>query len=280
MDQHHELLALAGRAPDGWLAIAREALADGSADRLAELFAALDPALAGDGGANPLRFSPDGRDEHDRALVAAVRAEPGAEACWATTRDGTDRVYLVQADADLPGMAAAAQRVLADLEDTPRVEVFGRASALPDYHEVALLAATLLWSATPEPAVLLARVFDGAGAAGPWFDSGHELVVDPAERGVLLDFLGAGEVVLAADARMTDVLTGRADTVPASLRTDGTWVWSDAAGYYLDRHQLALDPRLAAHAATSAPGGRLSPLTRHQVRAALSNEVTDQEAPS
>ncbi|RKT83053.1 hypothetical protein SAMN05421805_11786 [Saccharopolyspora antimicrobica] len=272
MIQHHELLALAGQVPDGWLAIAREAHAAADETRLDGLF-----ALLGDPKPQQHTFAPEpnGHEEADRAVLAAIQAEPGAQACWATTRGGTDRVYLVQSEGDLTAATTAGHRALAGLADSPRVEVFAPGDVLPGYHENALLAATLLWSAEPGPEVRVARTFDGATAAGPWFDPGHELVVDPAERRRLLDFLTAGEVVLTADVLMLDVFTGTR-AVPAGLRSDGTWVWSDAAKYYLDRYQLAPDAELAGHALGGRPGGRLTPLARHRVRAAL----TPQEGPS
>ena len=275
MEQHRELLALAGRAPDGWLAIAREALGDGDTGRLTDLRAAL-----GEPGVRRYRFAPDpdGYADADAAVVDSVRGE--AEACWATMREGTDRVYLVQArsDTDLPALTVAVQRVLESWEDTPKVEVFSPDDPLPAYHEQALLASTLLWSAGSAPEVTVARAFDGAGIDGPWFAPDHELVVDPAQRRRLLDFLAAGEVVLSVTARLTDVLTGAAGAVPASLRSDGTWVWSEATRYYLDRYQLAPDPDLAGHALANRPPDRLCPLTRHHVRVALN--PTDQEGPT
>lgn len=274
MDRHQNLLARAGHAPDGWLVIAREALADEDTARLDALCEALD---AGKPRRADHLFAPvrTGHEEADAATVNVV-ANAGAQACWATVRDGTDRVYLVQADGDLPAITAAAQRRLEDVVDTPMVEVFGPTDSLPVYHERALLAATLLWSSTPAHPVRTARAFDGAGDDGPWFEPGHELVVDPAERRRLLDFLAAGDVVLTADAPLADVFNGAA-TVPASLRSDGTWVWSDASRYYLDRYQLAPDAELVRHAMSVPPAGRLDPLARHHVRAALTPHPADQE---
>lgn len=273
MDQHRELLALAGRAPDAWLVIAREALADGDTGRLDDLIGVLDESKT-----QPRQhiFTPADHDAADDA----VRVTAGADACWVALRDGTDRVYLVQAgiDADLPAVTVAAQHALAPHLDTPMVEVFGPDHPLPAYHEQALLAATLLWSATPERPVAVARAFDGASADGPWFAPDHELVVDPAERRRLLDFLASGDVVLTATARLVDLLTGAPDVVPASLRSDGTWVWSEVTRYYLDRYQLAPDPDLAGHALAGSRPDRLSPLARHHVRVAL--HPTDQEGSS
>ncbi|MFC4852598.1 hypothetical protein [Actinophytocola glycyrrhizae] len=278
MDHHHDLLTRAGRVPDGWLAIAREVLAAGDTERLGTLYDALD---TGKTRTAPHVFAPAwiGYEEADTAVVTAVVAAAGAQACWATVRDAADRVYLVQAADDLPTITAAAQRALDGLVDTPLVEVFGPGDPLPAYHEHALLAATLLWSRTPAPPVRVARAFDGAGDDGPWFEPGHELVVDPAERKRLLDFLAAGDVVLTADAPLEDVFSGAA-TVPASLRSDGTWVWSDASRYYLDRHQLAPDTELVRHAVSGSPRARLDPLARHHVRAALTPYPADQEGTS
>lgn len=283
MDPHQALLALAGRAPDGWLAIARETLAEGELTRLAGLRAALEPALAARAvPAARSRFTPEDGTTHergDRAVVVAVAAEKEAVACWATVRDGTDRVYLVEAaeGADLPALTVAVQHALAGQGDTPRVEVFGPATPLPAYHEAALLAATLLWSAAPATPVRIARAFDGASPdGGPWFEPSHELVVDVDERQRLLDFLDGGEVVLATDVRMADVLTASAGAVPADLRSDGSWVWSDASRYYLDRHRLAPDAELTEHALRNRPGTRLTPLARHHVRAALDPNSQDE----
>lgn len=275
MDQHRELLSLAGRVPDAWLAIARDVLADGDAERLDTLLGVVKPAWEA-----RHAFTPAAPHETDDAVVEAVAAGTGAEACWVALRGGTDRVHLVQAgrDADLPALTAAAQHALAPLADTPRVEVFGPDHPLPAYHDQALLAGTLLWSATPARPVAVARAFDGAGADGPWFAVDHELVVDPAARRRLSGFLAGGEVVLSVAARLADVLTGAPGAVPASLRSDGAWVWSEATRYYLDRYQLAPDPDLAGHALANRPADRLDPLTRHRVRVAL--HPTDQEGPS
>jgi hypothetical protein len=273
-DSHSALLALAGSVPDGWLAVARDALAEGDTNRLRELRAAREDVVPLDTiPRQRYRFTPGGTgyEDVDREVVTAVAAEGAAAACWAVTRDGSDRVYLVQADGpDLPEVTATVQYVIDEVGDTPRVEVFGPDTPLPRYHEDALLAAKLLWSAARGAPVRVARAFDGASPeSGPWFGPRHQLVEDAGERGRLLEFLAGGEVVLTSEVRMTDLITGTAGAVPADLRSDGMWVWSEASRYYLDRHRLAVDARLAAHARTSRPVTRLSPLDRYRVRAAL-----------
>jgi hypothetical protein len=267
---HQKLLELAGRAPDAWLVIARETLAAGDIADLDRLIAALDTSRTSPG---RCLFTPEpaGHEDADGALVEAVRAAGEVLACWAVTRDGADRVYLVQADGDLPAITVAGQRALTGR--APLVEVFAGDEPLPDYHEQALLAATLLWSVTDDPPVTVAGVFDGADGNGPWFAPEHELVADRGHRRALLDFLTSGEVVLHTDTVLPDVVAGTPGPVPASLRSDGVWVWSDASAYYLDRHHLAPESALADHAEVAAPGGRLTPLTRHHVRAALSIDL-------
>ncbi|MGW5050425.1 hypothetical protein [Actinokineospora sp. NPDC004072] len=269
LELHHRLLALAGRAPDAWLIIAREVLAEGDTERLAELIDALAPVL---GDLPEHVFTTDSHPELDRIAVAAVATQPGTAACWGVTRGSGERVHLIQADdAVLPAITAAVQRALTDAGATPRVEVFGPTTALPAYHETALRSAVLLWSAAPARPVRVAPVFDGASpAGGPWFSPARELVVDADERQRLLDFLEGGELVLAADTPLPDVLSARRpDVVPADLRSDGAWVWSAASGYFLDRHRVAIDPGLAEHAAGAGAPADLSPLDRHRVRAAL-----------
>lgn len=213
------------------------------------------------------------------ALVDAVGAVGGADACWWSPWTGARWLYLIQAaaDADLPGVTAAAQRVLAG---AARVEVFARNVPLPRSHELALRAATLLWSARPAPPVMVAPVFDGAGPEGVWFVGDHELITDPTERAALLDFLTSGQIVLAANGRLADVVSGAASAVPANLRSDGRWVWSDATAYYLDRYGLAPDPGLVEQARSAPPGVGLTPLARHQVWAALQSLDEEESWPA
>jgi hypothetical protein len=287
-DLHRSLLALAGHVPAAWLEITRETLAAGDTARVNEMVAALTSGRPPSG--SRYEFIPHAEDpkeratdeRRDRALVASVAAAVGPMACWATTattKDGTDRVYLVQADhgADLPALSVAMRRTALGFGGSPQVEVFGPATPLPAFHERALRAASLLWTTTPTAPVRVARTFDGVCAEGPCFAAEHGLVEDLGQRQRLLDFLAGGEVVLAAERWLPDVVTEAPGAVPASLRSDGTWVWSEASRYYLDRHRLAPDPDLAEHARARAPGGRLSPLDRYRVYAALI--PTQKEAP-
>jgi hypothetical protein len=99
------------------------------------------------------------------------------------------------------------------------------------------------------PEFEVARVFDFADPdTGPGFEPGHRVITDQAERDRLLSYLRGGAMVMTSTARMHDVLDPeQGQVVSMTFRTDGTWIWTDTVAYYLDRHGMAPDPRMAAH---------------------------------
>jgi len=99
----------------------------------------------------------------------------------------------------------------------------------------------------------IARVYDGCTDGRPWFDAEHPVIVDAHERELILGRLRAGGIILRAAGPLRDEINGQHRTVPADLRSDGVWIWSDAVSYYLDNHWIAPDPELMAHLATSKP---------------------------
>ncbi|WP_156753244.1 hypothetical protein [Actinokineospora pegani] len=191
---HTRLLALAGAAPDSLLVVAREALADGETERMSALLALLTDEVP-----RVPDFAPAAPAETDAAVVEALAHLP-VTACWVALRDARDPVHLVRtaAAADLPAVTAAVQRALESAgESVPRVEVFGPSTPLPDYHEAALLAATLLWSDT----------------------IAHDLITEVDERQHLLDYLGdeAVDPVPAPMATLTHLDRHRSAPAPAPL---------------------------------------------------------------
>jgi len=55
-------------------------------------------------------------------------------------------------------------------------------------------------------------------------------------------------------ARLDDVLNPAArGRVPVNFRTDGVWVWSDAAHYYVYKHGVSPDPGLLEHIRANGP---------------------------
>jgi hypothetical protein len=226
----------------------------------------------------------DGASEVMDAVVteAGVRVG-GLVGIWRVFRASQDRgarrVYLAEAKegAALTELAAEIQYALNTAsEDIPRVEVFPEGAGLPPYHEAALTNATLVW--TEQAAVRLARAFDGADADGPFFHPGHPRLDGPDGERVLA-YLRSGELVLNPPGALDDVLDpGRAGTVPLGFRSDGRWVWPDAAAYYLKSHRLAPEPDLIAHVLDAQPPQPPQPprpprplnrTSRHQVLTAL-----------
>ncbi len=100
--------------------------------------------------------------------------------------------------------------------------------------------------------VSIARVFDGANAGVPFFASGHPIVADPAERARLVAYLDDGTAILWSTSLEDDrVVPGNGAVVPLNYRTDGHWIWSDAATYYLKTHGLRPEAGLCAHIAAA-----------------------------
>ncbi|MFC4913241.1 hypothetical protein [Actinomadura gamaensis] len=92
---------------------------------------------------------------------------------------------------------------------------------------------------------------EGLRLAGPALPPDGETRPDVPddERDALVQYLERAPIVLAARSLDTDELDSeRAQRVPLTFHTDGTWVWSGAVGYYLKAHGVAPDPELVAHA--------------------------------
>jgi hypothetical protein len=98
-------------------------------------------------------------------------------------------------------------------------------------------------------AVRVAAVFDRVDGSGrPWFSPNRWRVPDPDLRRALLGYLTGAPLVLRAQGYEPDPLDpDRRPAVPVGYRSDGTWVWQDAAGYYLDRYGIAPPEALLEH---------------------------------
>jgi hypothetical protein len=213
------------------------------------------------GGQAGLRpFAADQIDEDAMGAVAGSTDPTALVALWRAWRVSADlpvlgpsRIYLLEVDlpaADLPAITAHVQEALVELGvANPQVEVYRPDWDLPSYHRLARGSSALLWAAAQAPAITTARVFDRVDpATGPQFDAAHPRVDDPAERERVLVWLEAGAVLLATTERAGDVLDPRRGAVvPLSYRTDGTWVWTDTVGYYLEAHHVAPDAELYDH---------------------------------
>lgn len=102
-----------------------------------------------------------------------------------------------------------------------------------------------LESAEEAPPPYVARLFDGESPNGtPWFTPTRLRLVDRERRERLAAYLTSGRLVVRVAGRMTDPLAPeRGPIVPLNYRTDGSWVWPDALGYYVRTRGVA--PELA-----------------------------------
>lgn len=235
---------------------------------------------------------PEEHDEVDRAAVHAAHSMAGFQGFWRTWRSPGSatpwppprRVYLMQVAGDdpnlLPAHAAELQTALVRAGEThPQAEVFADAGSLPPYQRLALGWSALLATAGPTPPIQIAGVFDAIDdTGGPGF-SGTRPTLDDDERARVLGYLDAGALMLPTTALMGDVLAdARRPVVPMGFRTDGQWIWSDAATYFLRHHGVAPDAELLHHVRDRrhlpAPVG---PVALHRAMAALAAEGRDSD---
>jgi hypothetical protein len=256
---------------------------------------------------NPL--DPAGRVERDATdqAVAAVAEGHGAAGVWRSWRYGLDEraaagAATVTVDPDDPGQAhrvyivqvwdsvsqALCRDLLRAIADTgcASAEVITLSDEPPPYQVMALAESLLLWASQDEKEFALAPVFDFVDpVSGPGFAPDHAAIEDRLERERLLDYLRGGGLILATTATTDDILDLAAGAVvPASFRTDGEWIWTDAAEYYLSRHRLAPDRRLTAHIRQRLAGGEATALVDDETagRAAdflLNSGPAGQESP-
>ncbi|TPW76684.1 hypothetical protein [Schumannella sp. 10F1B-5-1] len=121
---------------------------------------------------------------------------------------------------------------------------------------------------TPPPP-RVARVFDGHRDGIPSFAPERPVIVDQAERDALLTLLRSGSVLVHASRPLRDDLGDLDAAVPADLRSDGTWIWSDAVAYYLEHHWIAPDTELVAHLRAAGPAAPLDAATWRRLSAAI-----------
>ena len=97
---------------------------------------------------------------------------------------------------------------------------------------------------------------DGAGATLRWTgivrdragrpDAGQP-PLDGDERAAVAGYLRGAPIVIAVFGFDEDPLDpGRAPVVPLSIRTDGTWVWSESDGYFAQRYGIPPEPEFFA----------------------------------
>ena len=219
---------------------------------------ALPGAAEGMGQDEVQETSPDGAAVA-QAIAGALDTEPGAIGCWRAWRLPLDDassapakpvfVVEVSTSTDIAGVTARLQQRLAAAGETsPQVEVYPPDIELPAYQRLARGYGELVWAVAQDPGIQLASIFDEVDPqGGPRFSPDHPRL-DDAEAGKVAQYLREAEPVLVTTARMDDVVDAtRRYCVPLNFRTDGTWIWTEAAAYYAAEHQLEPDPGLLAH---------------------------------
>jgi hypothetical protein len=230
-------------------------------------------------------------DHVDQALTSAAAAEPALIGLWRTWRWPSEepltpvRVVLatVRPDTGAEEVAALAVRLqrlaLRALDETEPwhdwpvpVEVTVSGTPGCPYQRAARDGAALLWARTPPHPVLAARVVDGTDADGSGFIlPDHPRLEDADRRAELVEHLMTAPVVVESPPTTDPLAPDAGEVMPLTVRTDGTWAWSDAVAYLLEVHHLAPEPRLLAHldATAGRPVPPLDEVTRHRVLAAL-----------
>lgn len=231
--------------------------------------------------------APDGAAPDDRQdeVLAAVRALDESVALRLGSPDGVlgvwrgwrypvtgsawprpVPVYLVEAadDEAAADVAAAYYGTTPGPDPDPIVEVYPGGAELPPMHRALQFGGELVIAATSAAGFTFADVFDSEpDEAGRPTDIVH-LSEDEADR--IVGYLLSGTPMLVADTQGTDVLDpDRGQGVPLHLRTDGTWIWSDASAYYAREHLVAPPAEFYAYL-QSVPqtAGRVSDVTLHQ----------------
>jgi hypothetical protein len=182
------------------------------------------------------RISATLTDPADAAVVRRAAALPGAVGLWRAWRFcprdmRSQRMFMLEVTSSPWEATAAVQAVAGDAG----VEVFVSGSELPPYQAKALTYSALLWSAAPGGPVSIAA---GLSPDAAVLADGDEV----------LTYLESGVPLAVTDATAADTVDpSQGETVPLGVRTDGSWIWSDAAGHYLRHYGLSPDPYLVAH---------------------------------
>jgi len=201
----------------------------------------------GDGGDDGMLDAVDNR----AARTAAGKA--GVLGLWRSWRIAAvespwpppKRVYLVEVGSR--GIRRAVTDEIARTlalagESDPLVEVWAAGDDVPEYQAMARYCGALLWAAAPRRRIRVAPVFEDAVESHR-----RRQLTDDIERNSVLDYLDAGPVLLTTDLLGDDMVEPRGARVPMDVRTDGTWIWTDATAYYLRHYLIAPHPDLLAH---------------------------------
>ncbi|MFE3111094.1 hypothetical protein [Kitasatospora indigofera] len=187
----------------------------------------------------------------DEAAGDALAGIAGARGLWRSWRSPTSgqapprRVFVVEMDRgqNLYTVTGLLQHYLeAAGEVEPQVEVYATGDRIPLYQQLARQYGQLLWTPAAPP-FSVAPVFAESQPT-----SGFPRVDDLVEADQVVAYLQAGEMLLSSPELLEDLLApARGAVVPVSIRTDGSWIWSEATTYYLEEYGMEPDAGLLAH---------------------------------
>lgn len=208
-------------------------------------------------GAPPAGWLAEGHEEQlVEAVVAACSAEPGVRGVWHAWRTiprsldpNPKMIFVVETDVDPIAVTDRLTRAgLMSGEADPQIEAYDVGAKLPYYQRLVRDSGTLIWARAAASTFRLARIFDEVRHdTGPAFADDHPRIADPEDAERIVGYLRSGATLLTTMARMDDVVRPeRRNTVPMNFRTDGLWIWTDTATYYLEEYGLEPDPELVA----------------------------------
>ncbi|MGC4987701.1 hypothetical protein [Nocardia salmonicida] len=94
----------------------------------------------------------------------------------------------------------------------------------------------------------ISRLFDGIDDNGGPITSSRRIVTETEEKEKILAFLSGGSLVRAANGKSKDQIDPtKGKVVPRVFKTDGTWIWTGASRYYLEKYGIAPEEDFLSH---------------------------------
>lgn len=94
----------------------------------------------------------------------------------------------------------------------------------------------------------LSRLFDGIDENGEPMTTSRRIITDPETKEQILTFLRGGTPIRAANGKSKDQIDpSKGKVVPRVFKTDGKWIWTAAARYYLEEYGIAPEDDFLSH---------------------------------
>ncbi|MEV0342796.1 hypothetical protein AB0H49_27595 [Nocardia sp. NPDC050713] len=119
----------------------------------------------------------------------------------------------------------------------------------------------------------IARLFDDIDPSGTPIIESRRKITDSATKERILGFLRGGAVILAANGKSVDMIDAtNGKVVPRVYKTDGAWIWTAAARYYLEKYDIAPEDEFLLYIASHGyQASTPDPDMRHQAYVELTN---------